>query len=102
MDRYLNAMLKAVKLPTRISNLDTGLVDVDQDALPHGTVRMVERRRKLEGGGEKSFGSQREASTKTSSSAVLSWGLVQKILLFYLLYLSTNKYTSSFSRGQIF
>jgi hypothetical protein len=33
---------------------------------------------------------------------VLSWGLVQKILLFYLLYLSTNKYTSSFSRGQIF
>ena len=28
-------MLKAVKLPTGVSDLDTGLTDVDRDALPH-------------------------------------------------------------------
>jgi hypothetical protein len=66
-------MLEAVKLPASVSNLDTGLADVDRDALPHGAVGRVERRREM-GGGFKSFGSQREASTKTPSSAVLSLG----------------------------
>ena len=28
-------MLEAVKLPTRVSDLDTSLTDVDRDALPH-------------------------------------------------------------------
>jgi hypothetical protein len=36
--RYLNAMLEAVQLPARVSDLDTGLADVDRDALPHGVV----------------------------------------------------------------
>lgn len=35
-DPYLNAMLEAVKLPARVPDLDTGLADVDRDALPHG------------------------------------------------------------------
>ena len=43
-DRYLNAMLKAVQLPARVSDLDTGLADVDRNALPHGVVVRVERR----------------------------------------------------------
>lgn len=32
---YLNAMLEAVKLPARISDLNTGLTDVNRDALSH-------------------------------------------------------------------
>ena len=47
-DRYLNAMLEAVKLPARVSDLDTGLADVDRDAFPHGVWR-VRRRRRLRG-----------------------------------------------------
>ena len=43
-------MLEAVKLPARVSNLDTGLADVDRDALPHGAVGMVEQRREMGGG----------------------------------------------------
>lgn len=35
-DPYLNAMLEAVELPARVSDLDAGLADVDRDALPHG------------------------------------------------------------------
>jgi hypothetical protein len=31
-------MLKAVQLPARVSDLDTGLADVDRNALPHGVV----------------------------------------------------------------
>jgi len=31
-------MLEAVQLPARVSDLDTGLADVDRDALPHGVV----------------------------------------------------------------
>jgi len=49
-DRYLNAMLEAVELPARVSDLDTGLADVDRDALPHGVVGRVERRRVWEMG----------------------------------------------------
>jgi len=62
-------MLEAVELPARVSDLDTGLADVDRDALPHGVVGRVERRRLWEMGG--SFESRREASTKTPVSAVL-------------------------------
>jgi hypothetical protein len=52
-DRYLNAMLKAVELPARVSDLDTGLADVDRDALPHGVGgRVVVRRRWGMGGGK--------------------------------------------------
>ena len=69
-DRYLNAMLEAVELPARVSDLDTGLADVDRDALPHGVVGRVERRRVWEMG-EGRFESRREASTKTPVSAVL-------------------------------
>jgi len=54
-DRYLNAMLEAVELPARVSDLDTGLADVDRDALPHGAVGMVEQRREM-GGGVKALG----------------------------------------------
>ena len=32
----LDAMLEAVELPARVPDLDTGLADVDRDALPHG------------------------------------------------------------------
>jgi hypothetical protein len=48
-------MLEAVELPARVSDLDTGLADVDRDALPHGVVGRVERRRRWEmgEGGEK-------------------------------------------------
>ena len=70
MDRYLNAMLEAVELPARVSDLDTGLAVVDRDALPHGVVGRVERRRVWEMG-EGRFESRREASTKTPVSAVL-------------------------------
>ena len=48
-------MLEAVKLPARVSNLDTGLADVDRDALPHGAIGMVEQRREM-GGGVKALG----------------------------------------------
>jgi len=34
-------MLEAVQLPARVSDLDTGLADVDRDALPHGVVGRV-------------------------------------------------------------
>jgi hypothetical protein len=44
-DGYLNAMLEAVQLPARVSDLDTGLADVDRDALPHGVGRVRRRRR---------------------------------------------------------
>lgn len=33
--RYLNTVLEAVELPAGISDLDTGLTDVDRDALSH-------------------------------------------------------------------
>jgi hypothetical protein len=47
-------MLKAVELPARVSDLDTGLADVDRDALPHGVGgRVVVRRRWGMGGGGK-------------------------------------------------
>ena len=39
-------MLEAVQLPARVSDLDTGLADVDRDALPHGVVGRVRRRRR--------------------------------------------------------
>ena len=29
-------MLEAIELPARVPDLDTGLADVDRDALPHG------------------------------------------------------------------
>lgn len=32
----LDAVLEAVELPARVPDLDTGLADVDRDALPHG------------------------------------------------------------------
>ena len=38
-------MLEAVELPARVSDLDTGLTDVDRDALPHGVDGRVGRRR---------------------------------------------------------
>jgi hypothetical protein len=63
-------MLEAVKLPARVSDLDTGLADVDRDALPHGGVGK-EGRRRWEMGGGGSSGSRREASTKTPFSAML-------------------------------
>lgn len=31
----LDAVLEAVKFPARVADLDTGLPDVDRDALPH-------------------------------------------------------------------
>ena len=71
-DCYLNAILEAVELPARVSDLDTDLADVDRDALPHGVVGRVERRRLWEMGEGGSFESRREASTKTPVSAVLS------------------------------
>jgi hypothetical protein len=42
----LNAMLEAVEFPARVSDLDTGLADVDRDALPHGVVGRMGRRRR--------------------------------------------------------
>jgi hypothetical protein len=33
-------MLEAVELPARVSDLDTGLADVDRDALPHDVGRL--------------------------------------------------------------
>jgi hypothetical protein len=44
-DGYLNAMLEAVQLPARVSDLDTGLADVDRDALPHDVGQVRRRRR---------------------------------------------------------
>lgn len=35
MSCYLNAMLEAVKFPTGIADLDTGLTNVDGNALSH-------------------------------------------------------------------
>jgi len=64
-------MLEAVELPARVSDLDTGLAVVDRDALPHGVVGRVERRRLWEMREGGSFESRREASTKTPVSAVL-------------------------------
>jgi hypothetical protein len=36
LSTYLNTVLEAVQLPACISDLDTGLTDVDRDALSHG------------------------------------------------------------------
>lgn len=33
--QYLDTVLEAVKFPARIADLDTGLTDVDRNALPH-------------------------------------------------------------------
>ena len=54
-------MLEAVELPARVSDLDTGLADVDRDALPHGADGRVERRRweMGEGGEDLSRGERR-------------------------------------------
>nr|CAB3498375.1 unnamed protein product [Digitaria exilis] len=77
---YLNAMLEAVELPARVSDLDTGLADVDRDALPHGVVGRVGRRLRLEMGRGEKLESRREASTKTPFSAVLCLGFVSSPL----------------------
>jgi hypothetical protein len=52
-DRYLNAMFEAVQLPARVSDLDTGLADVDRDALPHAVGRVRRRGEVGWGGGGK-------------------------------------------------
>ena len=44
---YLNAVLKAVQLPAGISDLDTGLTDVNRDALPHGGWGKLRRRSRV-------------------------------------------------------
>ena len=36
---HLDAMLEAVKFPAGIANLNTGLADVDRDALSHFSLR---------------------------------------------------------------
>lgn len=48
---YLNAMLEAVKLPTRVSDLDSGLTNVDRDTLSH----FLRRRENLKDDDEENF-----------------------------------------------
>lgn len=50
---YLNTVFKAVELPARITDLDTGLPNVDRDALSHvcfllGTSTCCEEKSKTE------------------------------------------------------
>jgi hypothetical protein len=40
MSKYLDAVLEAVKFPARIADLDTGLTDVDGNALPHFRIEI--------------------------------------------------------------
>jgi hypothetical protein len=42
MYTHLDAMLKTIKLPTGISNLNAGLANVDRKALSHGLVTVAE------------------------------------------------------------
>lgn len=60
-------MLEAVKLPASVADLDTGLTDVDRNALPH--FRKF-RGKKLEKGNrseiESEEGEEPESYTKTS------------------------------------
>ena len=43
---YLNAVLEAIKFPARIADLDTGLADVDRDALSHFSREKLKRNRR--------------------------------------------------------
>jgi hypothetical protein len=51
LSTYLNTVLEAVQLPTCISDLDTGLADVDRDALSHGRSFPSASQTVLKGGG---------------------------------------------------
>lgn len=63
----LNAMFKAVKLPTSIADLDTGLSNVDRNALSH--FRRFSKKRRTRKIGKFERGEEKgtpEAYTKTS------------------------------------
>ena len=46
---YLNAMFKAVEFPAGITHLDTGLTDVDWDALSHFWLILIASKTKVQG-----------------------------------------------------
>jgi hypothetical protein len=50
LSTYLNTVFEAVQLPACISDLDTGLTDVDRDALSHGRSFPRASQTVLEGG----------------------------------------------------
>ena len=71
---YLNTMLETVKLPAGISDLDTGLTNVDWDALSHF---LRENGRKSLRIGEKTKKKEEKAFIKTPSDSTLCdvWSL---------------------------
>lgn len=71
-------MLKAVKLPAGIADLDTGLADVDGNALSHFEemklthTRRGKKKRKREGGRRRRKGSKAFIKTPSDETSLFS------------------------------
>ena len=70
---HLDAMLEAVKFPAGISDLNTGLADVDRDALSHFRCLKRKRQRKKMKRGRRSKYKDKKAFMKTPPGLEVIW-----------------------------